>query len=107
MLKKRNFSTQDDFKTGFFCKITLFFGFILLLIFLFIKISALIIGENSIGIAKQIYDFSQTTVPNTVLAFSILLLGTGAILYFFNCQFSKLAKIADEIENSENVDDVD
>jgi len=107
MFKKRYFSAHDDFKTGFFCKLTLFFGFVLLLIFIFFIISALIIGEDSSGFAKQIYDFSQTNYPNSLLAFSIILFAIGVILYFFHCQFSKLAKIADEIEKAENLDDLD
>ena len=107
MFKKRYFSTHDDFKTGFFCKITLFLGLILLLIFIFSMVSALIIGDNSYGFTKQIYNFSQTNYPNSILAFSIILFAIGVILYFFHCQFSKLAKIADEIEKAENLDDLD
>ncbi len=107
MFKKRYFSAQDDFKTGFFCKLTLFLGLVLLLIFIFSIISALIIGENSSGFAKQIYDFSQTYYPNSILAFSIILFGVGTILYFFHCQFSKLAKIADEIEKAEDSENLD
>ena len=107
MFKKRYFSAHDDFKTGFFCKLTLFFGLVLLLIFIFFIISALIIGENSSGYAKQIYDFSQTNYPNSILAFSIILFAIGVILYFFHCQFSKLAQIADEIEKAEDLDDFD
>ena len=107
MFKKRYFSTQNDFKTGFFCKITIFFGLVLLFIFIFSKISAIVIGENSTGFLKEIYDFSQTSYPNSIFAFSIILLAIGVILYFFHCQFSKLAKIADEIEKSENMDNID
>ena len=107
MFKKRYFSAHDDFKTGFFCKLTLFLGLALLLIFIFSIISALIIGENSSGFAKQIYDFSQTYYPNSILAFSIILFGVGFILYFFHCQFSKLAKIADEIEKAEDSENLD
>jgi hypothetical protein len=107
MIKRRYFSTQDDFKTGFTCKITLFFGLILFLIYLFSKIIALIFGENSTGVFKQIYDFSQTTVPNSILAISIILFAIGVILYFFHCQFAKLARIADEIEKSDNSEDID
>jgi len=107
MFKNRYFSAQDDFKTGFFCKFTLFLGFVLLIIFFILKISALVIGENSQGYLKQIYDFSQTSYPNSILAISIILFGVGAILYFFHCQFKKLAKIADEIEKSENLEDID
>ena len=107
MLKKRYFSTKDDFKTGFTCKLTLFFGLVLFLIFLFSKIIAFIAGENSAGIIKQIYDFSQTSAPNSILAISIILFAIGVILYFFHCQFAKLAKIADEIEKLENSEDID
>jgi len=107
MFKKKYFSAQEDFRTGLLCKVTLFLGFVLLIIFLFSKISAIIIGENSSGLAKQIYDFSQTSYPNSILAFSIILLGIGAILYFFHCQFTKLAKIAEEIEKSENSENAD
>jgi hypothetical protein len=68
-------------------------------------VSALIIGDNSSGFTKQLYDFSQTNYPNSLLAFSIILFAIGVILYFFHCQFSKLAKIADEIEKAEDLDD--
>jgi hypothetical protein len=107
MIKKRIFSAQDDFKTGFTCKLTLFFGFFLFFIFLFSRIIALIVGKNSTGIFKQIYDFSQTSAPNSILAISIILFAIGVILYFFHCQFAKLARIANEIENSENYKDKD
>ena len=107
MFKKRYFSAHDDFKTGFFCKISLFLGLVLLLIFIFFIVSGLIIGDNSSGFAKQIYDFSQTNYPNSFLAFSIILFAIGVILYFFYCQFAKLAKIADEIEKAEDLDDFD
>jgi len=107
MFKKRYFSIQDDFKTGFFCKITLLLGLILLLVYLFSILSSFIIGEDSSGFVRQIYDFSQTSYPNSILAFSIILFGVGGILYFFHCQFSKLAKIADEIEKEENIEDID
>jgi hypothetical protein len=107
MFKKRYFSINDDFKTGFLCKITLFLGLILLFIYIFSKLSSLIFGEDSSGFVKQIYDFSQTSSPNSILAFSIILFGIGGILYFFHCQFLKLAKIADEIEKEENLEDID
>jgi hypothetical protein len=35
------------------------------------------------------------------IAFSIIFLGVGVILYFFNCQFAKLAEITKELENEE------
>jgi|GEM_PF-3513031 hypothetical protein len=39
-----------------------------------------------------------------VLAFSVLLIGAGFILYFFYLQFSKLRSIAEEIELNEDED---
>ena len=101
MFKKRYFSAHNDFKTGFFCKFAFFFGIFLLIIFIFIKVSSYIIGKGSSGFLGQLYDLSQTTIPNSILAFSIIILFVGIVLYFFNCQLAKLAKIADEIENEE------
>ena len=71
------------------------------IIFIFLKVSSYIIGAGESGFLGQLYDFSQTTYPNSILAFSIILIFVGVVLYFFNCQFEKLAKIADEIENGE------
>jgi uncharacterized membrane protein len=104
MFKKRYFSAHDDFKTGFLCKFTLFLGIFLLIIFIFLKISSFIIGKGSSGLVGQIYDFSQTTYPSSILAFSIIFLFVGVVLYFFSCQFAKLAKIADEIEKGEDLE---
>jgi hypothetical protein len=98
MIKKRYFSIDGDFKTGFLFKLFLLIGIILLLIFIFIKVIVFVVGENSLGFAKQIYDFSQTSYPNSIFAFSIIILAIAVIFYFFYFQFVKLAKIADEIE---------
>jgi hypothetical protein len=87
MLKKRKISVYSDLKTGFFCKFFLFLGLILLIFYIIQRIIPLIaVKENILGI---------------ILAFSILFLGTGIIVYFFNCQFAKLAEIANEIEHGE------
>jgi len=106
MIKKRYFSTNQDFKTGFLYKIFLLIGIILISIFIFIKIIALFVGGDSLGFAKQIYDFSQSNYPNSILAFSIIILAISVIFYFFYSQFVKLAKIADEIEKEEDSDDL-
>ena len=102
MIKNRYFSTKKGFKTGFFCKLFLLIGIILLLIFILINVTVLFVDKNSSGFARQIYDFSQTNYPNSILAFSIIILAIAVILYFFYCQFVKLAKIADEIEKEES-----
>jgi len=88
MFKKRNISVYSDLKTGFFCKFLLALGIILLIFYIIQKTVHLVdISGNTLGI---------------ILAFAILSLGLGFILYFLSRQFAKLAKIAEEIEK-ENV----
>jgi len=103
MFKKRYFSAHSDFKTGFFCKFFFIIGGALLIIYLILKIIAFIAGQGSSGIVQQINDFSQTTAPDSILAFAIIFLAVGFILFFFHYQFGKLAKIADEIEKGEDI----
>ena len=101
MSKIRYFSAKNDFKTNFFCKFFIFLGVVFIVIFiLFSIISYFNIGNNS-GALKPLYDLSITSIPESILAFSIIFFAVGIILYFFSCQFAKLAKIADEIENEE------
>jgi len=107
MFKKRNISVYDDFRTGFFYKLSLFLGLLLLLVYVFLKVSSSFIGEEDTGFLQLIYDFSQSSYADSIIAFSIVFLGIGFILYFFHCQFAKLARIADEIENEEEIEDFD
>ena len=98
-------SAYNDFRTGFFYKFSLIIGLFLLFIYIFLKISSLFLSENSSGFFYSIYDFSQSNNSGSIIAFSILFLSIGAILYFFHRQFSKLAKIANEIENESEIKD--
>jgi uncharacterized BrkB/YihY/UPF0761 family membrane protein len=107
MFKKRYFSTDNDFKTGFLYKISFFLGLLLLIIFIFFKVSSFIIGAQNSGILNDIYNFAQLKYLESILAFSIIFIAVGFILYFFYLQFEKLAKIADEIENEEDSEDID
>ena len=101
MVKKRYFSAKSDFKTGFFCKFFIYLGIVFILLFLlFTIVSFFDIGKNS-EFLRPLYDISTNSVPESILAFSIIFIAVGIIMYFFNCQFAKLAKIADEIENEE------
>jgi hypothetical protein len=84
MVKKRNISAHSDLKTGSLYKFFLIIGGILL----FIYIISWLLSFN----------FINETIAGTILAFSILFIGSGIILYFFFCQFSKLSKIAEEVE---------
>ncbi|MCK5030552.1 MAG: hypothetical protein KAR64_03720 [Thermoplasmatales archaeon] len=107
MFKERRFSAHEDFRTGIFCKLSLFLGFFLLLFYVFLKIISLFIGQNNTGFIQTIYDLSQSSVADSIIAFSIVFLGVGFILYFFHLQFVKLSKIADEIENEEEIKETD
>ena len=93
MFKKRNISVYSDLKTGFFCKFLLILGIVLLIFYIIQKtISFVDISENTLGI---------------ILAFAILSLGLGFILYFLSRQFAKLAEIAKEIENEDSAEDIE
>ncbi len=104
MFKKKYYSARYDFKTDFFCKFTLFLGAVLLAIYLLAKIIALTIGNQDVRIIQVIYEFSQSNSAETVLAFSLILIAIGLMLYFLHCQFAKLAKIAEEIEKDEEIE---
>ena len=93
MLRKRNVSVYSDFKTGFLCKLFLFLGFVFL-VFLIVQnfTSIITIDENTVGV---------------IIGFTVLFCGLGFITYFLSCQFVKLAKIAEEIENEDTLDNVE
>jgi hypothetical protein len=91
MTKKHLFSVHNDFKTGFFYKFLLILGCILFIIYLVETFLPLIgLSDDGIGI---------------ILAFAILSLGLGFILYFFSRQFTKLSQIAEEVEQDESLSD--
>jgi O-antigen/teichoic acid export membrane protein len=91
MAKKHFFSAHNDLKTGFFCKFFLILGCILFIIYLVETLLHPIgMNDDDIGI---------------ILAFAILILGIGLILYFFSCQFRKLSQIAEEVEQDESLSD--
>jgi membrane-anchored glycerophosphoryl diester phosphodiesterase (GDPDase) len=91
MVKKHLFSAHNDLKTGFFCKFFLILGCILFIMYL---VETLL---HPVGLSEG--------VIGAILAFAILSLGLGLILYFFSCQFAKLSKIAEEVENDESLVD--
>ncbi|HWR63622.1 MAG TPA: hypothetical protein VN365_04380 [Candidatus Thermoplasmatota archaeon] len=89
MVKKHIFSAHNDLKTGFFCKFFLILGCILIILYV-------------VEIVAHPLNLSDDTT-GTILAFSILFVGLGLISYFFSCQFAKLSKIAEEVENDESL----
>ena len=104
MFKERFFPAGHDFKTGILCKLCLFFGIIFLSLFIFLKIFSVVLTSDSSGFSLELYNISTSTVPDSLGAFATIFIGVGIILYFFQCQFAKLAAIADEIENSEELE---
>ena len=94
MFKKRYFSIHSDFKTGFFCKLFFFVGLILLIISIILIISSFLINEPSNDIFNQLYELSNSTIPYSLLALSLISFAIGIIMYWFNCQFAKLEEIA-------------
>ncbi|DAC72641.1 MAG TPA: hypothetical protein DSN98_04270 [Thermoplasmata archaeon] len=91
MAKKRLISAHNDLKTGFFCKFFLILGCILFIIYA-IEVLSHVIGLNE-------------GVTGALLAFAILCVGLGLIMYFFSCQFAKLSEIANDVENDETLVD--
>jgi ABC-type sulfate transport system permease component len=87
MIKTRIISPYNDFKTGFFSKLFIIAGIILIIFY--ILSSLLSYFEHILG---------------SILAFSILCIGLGFIFYFMSLQFAKLAQIAKEIEMEEDQD---
>ena len=105
MFKKKYYSAHYDFKTGFFYKFTLFLGITLLAIYLLTKLIALTIGNQDVHIIQVIYEFSQSNSVEVILAFSLILIAIGFMLYFLHRQFAKLAKIVEEIEKEEGLEE--
>ncbi len=107
ILKEKYHSAYDDFRTGFFCKLSLFLGFALLIVYIFLRVSSLLINQNDTSFLRLIYDVSKSGYVDSLMAFSILLIGVGFILYFLHCQFAKLGKVADEIESEIKNEELD
>jgi hypothetical protein len=91
MIKRRLFSAHNDMKTGFFYKFFIILGIALLVIaVLQYAVRSLSLNEATDG---------------AILAFGILCIGGGCLLYFFSRQFAKLSSIADDIEHDETLVD--
>ena len=69
-----------------------------------LKVFSFLFNQNNNVFLQSLYDLSQSSISDSILALSIIFLGIGIILYFFYLQFKKLSKIADEIENEEDIE---
>jgi len=92
--KKRTVNQYKKTSNTLF-KISLFFGVILLIIFIILKIGSLL-GKDS-----GLYELSTSSIPGSVISISIILIAVAFIMYFFDYQFSKLEKIIEEVESGE------
>lgn len=102
MFDKKYFSVHNDFKTGVLFKFTLIIGFILLIIFIILRILSFMLNEGNI-----LHSLLNSRYVDITGAFALLILFLGFVLLFFHRQFKKLSEIADEIENSEELKDID
>jgi len=102
MIKKRFFPPSYDFKTGVFYRLSLFLGFILLFIFIFLKLGSMFIDvSDASGFFRWFYDVSHSTVSESIVALAVICIGVGVILFFLHYQFVKLSEIAEEVEKGE------
>jgi hypothetical protein len=101
MIKKRVFAAKGDFKTGILCKLSLLLGIVLVLTYIILKISSFFIDKSGTGFLRDLYYHSNSPQAEATLALGVISLAVGVIFYFFHCQFTKLAEIAEEIENEE------
>ena len=101
MIKKKYHPTKHDFKTGFFYKLSLYFGIFLLIISAILLLFSIFLTEDSSGFLKDIYILSHGTAVESIAALSIIFIAIGLIIYFLHCQFIKLDEIAKDIEKSD------
>ena len=83
-MNPKTITLNSERKTSPTCILLLTIGILLLILYILDSITHIIgINDSILGI---------------ILAFTIILIGVGIILYFFGRLFQKLATIADEIE---------
>ncbi|MFH1013130.1 MAG: hypothetical protein V1769_01300 [Thermoplasmatota archaeon] len=105
MFRERHFSVQNDFHTGFFSRLFFIFAFILVVLILFIAIIGMSFAIETNGIIGVIVGLYHSSIIDVLLAFLIITVGLGGILYFFNRQFAKLNEIAKELDDEEESND--
>jgi glucan phosphoethanolaminetransferase (alkaline phosphatase superfamily) len=91
MVRHKVHSAHSDLKTGFFSTFFIYLGIVLLGLYL---VETLL---RPIGLSE--------TVTGALLAFAIICIGVGLLLYFLVLQFTKLSVIAKEIEADESLCD--
>jgi uncharacterized membrane protein (DUF4010 family) len=100
-MKKRYFSPSYDFKTGFTYKICFIFAALFLLFIILLKVISVIFSNASEGVIGYLNELASSSFIDISIAFVILLLGVGVILFFFYKQFKKLADLVEEIEKEQ------
>ena len=95
-LKRKDSAKGYRQKTDVLFKILLFFGILLL-------VSSVILWVISLNSANIDPDYAS--ISNSVFSISLIFIAFAVIFYFFKKQFSKLADIAEEIENCADFSD--
>lgn len=88
-MNKKQISIKSGIKLGFFSKLLLTVGILLIVATIILYYFPLL--EDGKDIAGVLF------------AFSILSIGISVIFYFISSQFAKLAEIAEEVENCEDI----
>jgi len=104
---KKILTTPKQYKgrSGLTGRILVYLGLFFIFIFVFFKLVSIVVSSESTGFLKSLYDISISSTPESFVALGIIIVFFGLVFLFFSHQFSKLADIADEIENSEEFSD--
>ena len=89
----------NDFSTGLASKWLIFFGVVLFIVYGICTAIHFFIADQSEGFFALCSGFVNAGYNDIILAFAILSVGIGLLLWFFHRQFSKLAEIAEDIES--------
>ena len=103
MIRKKFFSVKNDFRTGILSRVFLALAFILFFCIMIILTIGILFSNETNGIIGIVVGFYHSSVIDILLAFLIITVGLGGILWFFNRQFVKLDIIANEFD--EDTDD--
>jgi len=99
MRRENHFSTQNDFRTGIFSKLFFVFSIVLVIFLIFIAGIGTLFSNETNGVIGFIVGLYHSPVMDILLAFLIITVGLGGILYFFKKQFAKLDEISKEVED--------
>ena len=99
MIRERHFSVKNDFRTGLFSRLFFIFSIFLIILLVFILSIGFVFSSETSGFFGFVAGLYHSSLVDILVAFLIISLGLGAILFFFKKQFAKLDEIAKEFED--------